>query len=169
LLKTYLDDAALRLAEQGFRSVIIGGPDLAPASARSLRSQANCVPHAEWLDFEPCVNCRIRSSELIVSMGGYNTLCQIANNRKPALIVPRKHPRLEQAIRAELWEQRGWVHTLDPDGLKPPALTKRIQSILEQGRVAAPAELDMNGLDRICERFEAFWKPEVACAAPVCV
>ena len=33
-------------------------------------------------------------------MGGYNTYCEILSFDKPALIVPRMRPRLEQLIRA---------------------------------------------------------------------
>ena len=36
----------------------------------------------------------------IVAMGGYNTFCEILSFDKPALIVPRTEPRLEQYIRA---------------------------------------------------------------------
>lgn len=36
----------------------------------------------------------------VVAMGGYNTFCEILSFDKPALIVPRVKPRLEQAIRA---------------------------------------------------------------------
>ena len=36
----------------------------------------------------------------VVAMGGYNTFCEILSFDKPALIVPRTVPRLEQFIRA---------------------------------------------------------------------
>ena len=36
----------------------------------------------------------------VVAMGGYNTFCEILSFDKPALVVPRVRPRLEQAIRA---------------------------------------------------------------------
>ena len=36
----------------------------------------------------------------VVAMGGYNTFCEILSFDKPALIVPRTAPRLEQYIRA---------------------------------------------------------------------
>ena len=37
----------------------------------------------------------------MISMGGYNTVCEILATETPALVVPREVPRLEQLIRAE--------------------------------------------------------------------
>ena len=37
----------------------------------------------------------------VISMGGYNTVCEILATDTPALVVPRETPRLEQLIRAE--------------------------------------------------------------------
>jgi predicted glycosyltransferase len=169
LLGHYLDVAADRVAAQGYRSVIVGGPDLPPGTADTLRQQAEAIEGTEWLDFESCMNCRIRSSELVVSMGGYNTLCQIVSNRKPALIVPRTRPRLEQAIRAKVWEERGLVSTVEPDDLTPAKLADAVVRMLGSGPTEPCNELDFNGLTRVCERFGECWKPEVVGATAVCL
>ena len=164
LLRTYLDDAGPRLRDLGYSSVIIGGPDLPASAAKSLRSAAERIPNAEWLDFVPCLNCRIRTAELVVSMGGYNTLCQLVGNRKRALVVPRTKPRREQSIRANLWAQRGLVYTVDPDDLQPATLTDRIRDVLENGSMNGIDELDLGGLDRICDRFGRFFGCPIASA-----
>ena len=39
-------------------------------------------------------------ADCVVSMGGYNTMCEIVSARRPSLILPRSTPRQEQAIRA---------------------------------------------------------------------
>ena len=41
-------------------------------------------------------------------MGGYNTFCEILSFGKPALLVPRTTPRLEQYLRAERAQRWGW-------------------------------------------------------------
>jgi predicted glycosyltransferase len=169
LLDNYLGLAADRVASLGYRSVIVGGPDLPPATAGILRRKAESIAGTEWLDFESCMNCRIRSSELVVSMGGYNTLCQIVSNRKAALIVPRTKPRLEQAIRAQEWEELGMVSTLRPEGLTAATLADAVERQLGRGPVEPCDELDLNGLTRVCERFGECWKPEVVSEAAVCL
>lgn len=169
LLDHYLSHAAQRVGALGYRSVIIGGPDLPPATAGMLRRRAEAIAGTQWLDFEPCMNCRIRAADLVVSMGGYNTLCQIVSNRKAALIVPRTIPRLEQAIRAEVWQERGLVSSVRPDGLTAAALADAVVRNLGRGPTQPCDELDLNGLTRVCERFGECWKPEVVSAAAVCL
>jgi len=169
LLEQYLDDAAETVASLGFRSVVIGGPDLPARAAEGLRKRAGLIRDVEWLDFEPCMNCRIRAADLVVSMGGYNTMCQLVSNRARTLIVPRIKPRLEQAIRAEVWSKRGLVHVAHPTGLKPRQLTARILEVLNAGRPGWGGVLDFDGLDRVNARFGSFWNAEVPRAASVCM
>ncbi|NOT00181.1 MAG: hypothetical protein HOP29_06095 [Phycisphaerales bacterium] len=169
LLERYLSNAADHVGRAGYRSVIVGGPDLPPGPAEALRRRAEGMNGVQWLDFEPCMMCRIRAAKLVVSMGGYNTLCQIAAHRKPALIVPRTKPRLEQAIRAQVWAERGVVDVLGVDQLTPATLAERVVGMLGRGPTHICDEMDFNGLDRVCDRFGTFWKAEVPDAAAVCL
>lgn len=63
-------------------------------------------------------------------MGGYNTVCEILASRRPALIVPRVHPRREQLLRAELLAGRGLVRMLHPDNLAPDRLMAGVADLL---------------------------------------
>ena len=92
ILDTYLAEAAREVAANGMRSVVVAGPDLPEPDARRLAGIAARLPSTEWIDFAPCMMCRIRQADLVVTMGGYNTLCEIALNRKPALVIPRTTP-----------------------------------------------------------------------------
>ena len=56
----------------------------------------------------------------MVSMGGYNTFCEILSFDKRALIVPRTEPRLEQYIRAKRAEELGMISMLVDDGDRDP-------------------------------------------------
>lgn len=160
VIGAYLAEAAGRAAAAGIRSTIVGGPDLPQRAVTRLRNIASGIEGVEWVDFEGCMSCRIRRSELIVSMGGYNTLCEIAAHRKPVLVIPRTHPRLEQTIRARLWEKRDAVRALRRDALTPHTLAERVIETLACGPKATTPQLDFNGLDRIVERFRALWPQE---------
>lgn len=167
LLEAYLAESAARLDAAGVRSVLIGGPDLPEAEASRLRTIAARTAGVEWVDFESCMSCRIAQAELIVTMGGYNTLCEIAARGKPALVVPRVTPRLEQAMRARLWAEMGGVHVLEPSELTPRSLADRVANLLDAGPAPRRADLDMNGLRRIAERFDAFWTQDASHASAV--
>ena len=51
----------------------------------------------------------------VVAMGGYNTFCEILSFDKPALFLPRTHPRMEQFIRAERARELGIARVLHQD------------------------------------------------------
>ena len=53
-----------------------------------------------------------------ISQGGYNTMMEILQCRKPALIVPfAEGEESEQEIRARLLAKKGWIEYLSPDRL----------------------------------------------------
>lgn len=62
--------------------------------------------------FEPRMEHLMADCRAVVSMGGYNTFCEILSFDKRALIVPRHTPRFEQAIRAEAAQRLGLSSTL---------------------------------------------------------
>jgi predicted glycosyltransferase len=48
----------------------------------------------------------------VISMGGYNTFCEVLSLDKRAVIIPRTVPRLEQYIRASRAQELGLVRML---------------------------------------------------------
>lgn len=169
LLEAYLDETAGTLSARGISTTIVGGPDLPSQAASRLRGKAERIAAVEWIDFEPCMSGRIAQASLIVSMGGYNTLCEIALQHKPVLVIPRIRPRLEQAIRAERWSRLGGVFSLHPSELTPTSLYRRVIDLLESGHETVPSRLDLNGLDRVAERFHEFWSKDNCHATSVCL
>jgi predicted glycosyltransferase len=56
------------------------------------------------------------AADAIVSMGGYNSLCEALVVARPLVVVPRATHKIEQQIRAEILASRGlarWVHPKD--------------------------------------------------------
>lgn len=168
VLRCYLSEAAKRVRALGGRSVIVGGPDLPKSVGRALKEQASTVDGVTWIDFEPCVGCRIRESSLVVTMGGYNTLCTIAQHQKRAIVVPRIYPRMEQAIRARLWEKRGAVSVVDPTTMSPSSvLADRVCEMLAEGDAPTNPRLNLQGLDQVTARFAHFLGEGVSRATAV--
>src|SRR5437016_7118415 len=44
---------------------------------------------------------------VVVSMGGYNAVCEVLSAERPTVIVPRVRPRKEQLLRAQALQRRG--------------------------------------------------------------
>ena len=90
----------------------------------------------------------------VVSMGGYNSTCEVLSFTTPALIVPRVRPRSEQLIRAERLHRLGYVDLLHPNDLSAEALTHWLARNFGRRRRPANA-IDLNGLDRLPHIVEA--------------
>src|SRR5262249_38076759 len=87
----------------------------------------------------------------VVSMAGYNTVCELLSFGRRAVLVPRGHPVAEQLLRARLFAARGDFAMVEPGALDPEAL---IRKVLEQiDRSDAPSSgVDLCGLPRVLAR-----------------
>ncbi len=153
LLDMFLSHTADRLQSQGYRSLVVAGPDLESGLCQSLSQKASRNPSVRWVRSDRHLPTRLRDAKLVVSMGGYNTLCEAVSLRCSLLVIPRVAPRFEQYIRAKLWGARGALDMIDPVALTANELTQRVmQRLLDPIRVEANA-IDLNGLERVCERI----------------
>src|SRR4029079_8688170 len=83
-----------------------------------------------------------------VARGGYNTTCEILSFRKPALLVPRVKPRLEQWIRASRMSDLDLLDVVHPDDLSAQAITAWLHKYKEIPR-EIPDRVDLSGLSRL--------------------
>jgi predicted glycosyltransferase len=79
----------------------------------------------------------------IVAMGGYNTFCEILSFDKPALIVPRTEPRLEQYIRASRAQALGLTRMLDGCDTGAERMAAALRALPHQPK---PSEVRIPGL-----------------------
>lgn len=77
------------------------------------------------------------AADLVVSMAGYNTVCELLALGQRTLLVPRFTPRKEQLVRATLLAERGLVHMLHPEHLTPERLIDLVLHSLLQPRPRA--------------------------------
>lgn len=151
LLRAYLRDLMALPRAVALSSVVICGPELAATARTALKAEFASLPDVELLDFEGDMTRRYADADVVVSMAGYNTVCELLSFGKKAVLVPRVAPVAEQLMRAELLAQRGYVRMLPPDRLRPGALMSLVREALE-----APAvlhDVDLDGLPRIVSRL----------------
>lgn len=128
--------------------VIVTGPFMPPDIRNRLRHWVAGQPRLHYLEFLAHPERLMQSADRIISMGGYNTVCEVLALGKPALIVPRVQPRREQLIRAERLRDLNLVDLLLPDKLSPAALSEWLSRELPS-RPAAREQIDFGGLDRL--------------------
>jgi predicted glycosyltransferase len=149
LLCSYLK--GLRTSRASVKSVIVTGPELADAHKHEIKRLANRCPDTAVIEFTDQMMNYINAADVVVSMAGYNTICEILSLRKRAVIVPRVEPVQEQKIRAERMAGLGLFRMIDPRDLTPRNLMDAVMAETEalQESPLAPAALTLDALPRI--------------------
>jgi predicted glycosyltransferase len=111
----------------GTTGVILTGPFMPEEAQARLRQRALENPQLRVVGFVTDADLLLSRAERVVAMGGYNTVCEILTSGKPALIVPRVKPRLEQWIRAERLQALGYLDVTHPDALNVQLITEWLQ------------------------------------------
>ncbi len=115
-----------------YKALIVLGPYMPGKERSEFVDNGESLTHVEVIDFDSRMEELIASSKAVVSMGGYNTFCEILSFDKPALIIPRTTPREEQLLRTQRAAQLGMVDMLLPtdadDANKMAAALKALPS-----------------------------------------
>jgi predicted glycosyltransferase len=128
--------------------VILTGPFLPPAEREHLNRLAAANPRLRVLGFVTDTDLLLDRADRVVTMGGYNSVCEVLSYGKPALVVPRVRPRQEQLIRAERLRDLGLLDLLHPDHLSPRALTRWLSRDLGPAPRARD-RIDLGGLENL--------------------
>ena len=157
-------DWVLRAYESGarlpYRALIVLGPFMAAELQRGFQARARALSAIETTTFDAYVERLIARAAGVVTMGGYNTFCEILSFDRPALIVPRTQPRREQWIRAEHARELGLAAMIDPNraadtGIMVTALRQLVQQS-PPSRQVVPGLLDgLDNLHHLAQRIMA--------------
>jgi predicted glycosyltransferase len=108
--------ARLRATFPDLNAILVTGPFMPPELQAALEARANgccrVVTAADTFQL-------MAAADAIVSMGGYNSVCEALVAARPLVIVPRATHKVEQQIRAESLAAHGlarWVHPRELDG-----------------------------------------------------
>ncbi|WP_171131672.1 MULTISPECIES: glycosyltransferase family protein [unclassified Ruegeria] len=151
------------------RAVLVYGPFLSGELREEFETRVAALNgRVTAVGFESEIETLFAGASGVVCMGGYNTFCEVLSFDKPAVIVPRTTPRLEQWIRASRAEELGLVRMLDEtrDGLTPDAMIRAIRNLPNQPvpSQAIGAGL-LEGLDYVSRRVGALLGQEKERAA----
>ncbi|MCC6800046.1 MAG: glycosyltransferase [Anaerolineae bacterium] len=128
--------------------ILVTGPYMPSDVRRSVQNEAASKPQFQVLPFVTEPERLLSQADRVITMGGYNTVCELLSSGKPALVVPRVKPRREQLIRAERLAQHGALDYLHPDVVTPAAFAswlRRTKVTTHQRR----QDIDLDGLKRL--------------------
>jgi len=153
-----------------FQSVLVTGPFLSRNDKDQILERANQLGVTSYEFFADMENL-IAASDIVVCMGGYNTICEVLSLKTMSLVIPRETPRKEQYIRAKAFNRENLVEFISWSRLNEFNLEEKILHMLENKRsfTKAAAKFEMTGIGNICERVSKFWngKNEKECAPDV--
>jgi predicted glycosyltransferase len=135
LIATMLEALASMPRTHCPRTHIVCGPEMNEDQRSAIHNAAQLLPNISVQDFSDDMMSLMAAADVVVAMGGYNTVCELLILHKRALLVPRIKPGTEQLIRAERMASMGLVRVLHPDALTPLALLSGLY--LELGELAA--------------------------------
>ncbi|EGB15232.1 Glycosyltransferase 28 domain-containing protein [Pseudodesulfovibrio mercurii] len=140
-----------------FKTLMITGPFLSPERLDELADRARALK-VQIKPFVRNMEKRMARSDLVVSMGGYNTMCEILSLKKPSLIIPRDNPRREQLIRAQVFKDRGLCDYIPWGQVSPETMRAKINALLEDPSPYSSAldSFAMTGLEVMRERLQFF-------------
>ncbi|HKC46442.1 MAG TPA: glycosyltransferase [Gemmatimonadales bacterium] len=139
---------------RGTNGVVLTGPYMPVEVRRGLTRRAARYPgRRRVVTFLREPTRILQRADRVVSMGGYNTVCEILSFGKPSLIVPRVKPRREQLIRAERLQALGLVDLVRPGELSPRTLS---EWLARESAPTRPARdrVDLEGLHRVPRLLE---------------
>ena len=136
--------------------VLITGPFMKGDKYTEICERAAALENVTVIDFDNELEHIIEGAKAVIGMCGYNTFCELISFDKPALYVPRTHPREEQLIRAARASVLDVADMLDSDNAKDPV---QMAEVLRELPNAAPPsasewQFALDGLPNICDRVE---------------
>jgi len=145
--------------------VLVFGPFMLSDLQAAFAVRAARLPKVSTITFDTRLETLMTRAAGIIAMGGYNTFCEILSFDKPALIVPRTMPRMEQFIRAQRAAELGLVAILSDDGGRDPKrMAAALLHLAQQPRpstVVIPGLLDgMASVNRLTQKWLALGRGE---------
>ena len=152
MIQAYLEGLSNLPRNVALRSTVVFGPQMSATAQASLVEQFGYLTDVEFREFEPELTQLYAESDLVVSMAGYNTVCELLSSGCNAILVPRAEPVKEQLIRARLLAVEGLFDLVEPNELSPETLINKVLVSLKPA-INRPIRFDLQGLPRIRERI----------------
>ena len=148
LINTYLQgQELLNDSQYHIKSLVFCGPEMPQKQKQELYQVAAKFPQVQMKEFTDDLISYLSAADAVVSMGGYNTICEILSADKSAVIVPRVKPSQEQLIRSQRMQSLGLLRSIHPEHLTSEALIEQVFQILDNPQKSH--DIDLEGLPRI--------------------
>jgi predicted glycosyltransferase len=151
LITAYLEGLVTLPRSVALHTTVIFGPQLPSARRDNILEKFGGLSDVTFLDFVADLTPHYAAADFIVSMAGYNTVCELLSFERRAVLVPRAQPTTEQLVRARLLAERGYFDLVEPSDLTPGILIAKVLAGLRPVTTPYPS-IGLDGLSRIRQR-----------------
>ena len=157
VMDTYLSALESSGNNLPFKSVLITGPFMPKLERRDVFKRARRLGIRTY-HFYRQMEKIFAAADIVVSMGGYNTLCEILGQGTLSLVIPRETPRKEQIIRARAFHRKNLVDFIPWDDFTPNLLRKKIVTLLQNSGPyhKAISQFRLTGIETMQKRLREF-------------
>jgi len=99
-----------------YPALLVLGPFMRPEKQAEFMRRTERLNNVAAITFDAQIEELEANAAGVVAMGGYNTFCEILSLNKPAIMVPRTRPRMEQYLRTARAQELGLARMLEDDG-----------------------------------------------------
>jgi predicted glycosyltransferase len=151
------------------RTHIVCGPEMAEGLRAAIVQASAGIGRVSTQVFSDDMMSLIGAADVALTMGGYNTVCELLASGRRAVIVPRTQPGHEQLLRAQRMAEHGWLRMLHPSAVTPASLMHALREQLDahaRGE-ALPRMKSMRGLEHVCQALRGLLGLDGPRATPV--
>ncbi len=157
VMDTYLATLESFSNQPPFQSVLITGPFMPKEERRDVFKRARRLGVRTY-HFYRQMEKIFSAADIVVSMGGYNTLCEILGQGTISLVIPRETPRQEQIIRARAFHRQNLVDYISWSDFSADRLGQKLFDLLENPKPyhEAISRFRLTGIETMQQRLRAF-------------
>jgi ATP-binding cassette subfamily B protein len=152
VLDQFLHAASLLRPQLGGRWLAVSGPLLAEDQHERLVRLGERFGVEVWRVL-PELRRKVARADCVVGMAGYNTVCDVLSYRRPAVLVPRPGPSLEQSLRADRLEKWQAAEVVRAGELSGESVAAAIRRALSRDELPPPP-VSLDGLRRALDVFD---------------
>jgi predicted glycosyltransferase len=157
VMDTYLATLESFSNQPPFKSVLITGPFMPKEERRDVFKRARRLGVRTY-HFYRQMEKIFSAADIVVSMGGYNTLCEILGQGTISLVIPRETPRQEQIIRARAFHRQNLVDYISWSDFSADRLRQKLFDLLENPKPyhEAISRFRLTGIETMQKRLREF-------------
>lgn len=147
MMSAVLDALEVTVPAERPDTIMISGP-LMPMDQRTMLTERSKSLRTTVVPFTSNMRAFLAAADLVVTMGGYNSMIETMATGKPTINIPRSGPSQEQTLRARLFQEMGLLRHVPLASAEASSLAAALAEEIQRPVRASAAVLPLDGARR---------------------